>query len=175
MVLYTVGCGMLTTLDVDSPLREWFGYQVIAGLGIGAGFQIGVLIIQTVLPQEWVPVGTAVVQFGQAFGGAIFVAVSQTVFQNGLIDTLKADNIGIDPTIFINTGASEIEETLRKMGRLDALDAVLDAYMKGLRDTFYISLACAACALIACLCFQWKSVKKGPDGEDRKPEPAVPV
>ncbi|EWG38697.1 hypothetical protein FVEG_01856 [Fusarium verticillioides 7600] len=175
MVLYTVGCGMLTTLDVHSPLKEWFGYQVIAGLGIGAGFQIGVLIIQTVLPQEWVPVGTAVVQFGQAFGGAIFVAVGQTVFQNGLIDTLKADNIGIDPTIFINTGASEIEDTLRKMGRIDALDAVLNAYMKGLRDTFYTSLACAACALIACLCFRWKSVKKGPDGEDRKAEPAVPV
>ncbi|KAM0207576.1 hypothetical protein ACHAQI_007579 [Fusarium lateritium] len=175
MVLYTIGCGMLTTLDVDSPLKEWFGYQVIAGLGIGAGFQIGVLIIQTVLPQDWVPVGTACVQFFQAFGGALFIAVAQTVFQNGLIDTIKADNIGIDPTIFINIGASEIEDTLKKMGRLDALDTVLQAYMKGLRDTFYISLACAACALIACLCFQWKSVKKGPDGEDRKPEPAVPV
>ncbi|KAM0214382.1 hypothetical protein ACHAPQ_007863 [Fusarium lateritium] len=175
MVLYTIGCGMLTTLDVDSPLKEWFGYQVIAGLGIGAGFQIGVLIIQTVLPQDWVPVGTACVQFFQAFGGALFIAVAQTVFQNGLIDTIKADNIGIDPTIFINIGASEIEDTLKKMGRLDALDTVLGAYMKGLRDTFYISLACAACALIACLCFQWKSVKKGPDGEDRKPEPAVPV
>ncbi|KAM0190375.1 hypothetical protein ACHAPA_000347 [Fusarium lateritium] len=175
MVLYTIGCGMLTTLDVDSPLKEWFGYQVIAGLGIGAGFQIGVLIIQTVLPQDWVPVGTACVQFFQAFGGALFIAVAQTVFQNGLIDTIKADDIGIDPTIFINIGASEIEDTLKKMGRLDALDTVLQAYMKGLRDTFYISLACAACALIACLCFQWKSVKKGPDGEDRKPEPAVPV
>ncbi|KAM0252500.1 hypothetical protein ACHAP5_001148 [Fusarium lateritium] len=175
MVLYTIGCGMLTTLDVNSPLKEWFGYQVIAGLGIGAGFQIGVLIIQTVLPQDWVPVGTACVQFFQAFGGALFIAVAQTVFQNGLIDTIKADNIGIDPTIFINIGASEIEDTLKKMGRLDALDTVLEAYMKGLRDTFYISLACAACALIACLCFQWKSVKKGPDGEDRKPEPAVPV
>ena len=107
--------------------------------------------------------------------GAIFIAVSQTVFQNGLIDTIKADNIGIDPTIFLNSGASEIEDTLRKMGRLDALDTVLEAYMKGLRDTFYISLACAACALISCLFFQWKSVKKGPDGEDRKAEPAVPV
>ncbi|KAF5027300.1 hypothetical protein F66182_594 [Fusarium sp. NRRL 66182] len=175
MILYTVGCGMLTTLDVDSPLREWFGYQVIAGLGIGAGFQIGVLIVQTVLPQEWVPVGTAVVQFFQAFGGALFIAVAQTVFQNGLIDTIKADNIGIDPTIFINIGASEIEDTLAKMGRLDALDTVLEAYMKGLRDTFYISLACAACALIACLTFQWKSVKKGSDGKTRKPEPTVPV
>ncbi|KAI8674980.1 MFS domain-containing protein [Fusarium keratoplasticum] len=175
MVLFTVGSGMLTTLDVDSPLKEWFGYQVIAGLGIGAGFQIGVLIVQTVLPQEWVPVGTACVQFFQAFGGALFIAVAQTVFQNGLIDTIKADNIGIDPTIFINSGASEIKEVLTKMHRLDAFDTVLEAYMKGLRDTFYISLACSACALIACLFFQWKSVKQGPDGQKKKAEPAVPV
>ncbi|KAL6361719.1 hypothetical protein LRP88_05194 [Fusarium phalaenopsidis] len=175
MVLFTVGSGMLTTLDVDSPLKEWFGYQVIAGLGIGAGFQIGVLIVQTVLPQEWVPVGTACVQFFQAFGGALFIAVAQTVFQNGLIDTIKADNIGIDPTVFINSGASEIKEVLTKMHRLDAFDTVLEAYMKGLRDTFYISLACSACALIACLFFQWKSVKQGPDGQKKKAEPAVPV
>lgn len=175
MVLFTVGSGMLTTLDVDSPLKEWFGYQVIAGLGIGAGFQIGVLIVQTVLPQEWVPVGTAAIQFFQALGGALFIAVAQTVFQNGLIDTIKADNINIDPKIFINSGASEIKDVLTRMNRLDAFDTVLEAYMKGLRDTFYISLACSACALIACLFFQWKSVKHGPDGQKKKAEPAVPV
>jgi len=31
MVLYTVGAGMITTYDLDTPLRQWFGYQVIAG------------------------------------------------------------------------------------------------------------------------------------------------
>ncbi|KAH8729554.1 major facilitator superfamily domain-containing protein [Ilyonectria robusta] len=175
MILNTVGCGMITTLDVDSPMREWFGYQVIAGLGIGAGFQIGVLVVQTVLPQEWVPVGTACVQFFQAFGGAIFIAVAQTLFQNGLIDHLNASNIGIDPHVFINSGASQVKEVLQKMGREDAYDTVIEAYMSGLRDTFYISLSCAGCALIACCFLQWKSVKKDADGNDRKPEPAVPV
>ena len=32
MVLASVGAGMLTTLDVDSPMREWFGYQVLTGM-----------------------------------------------------------------------------------------------------------------------------------------------
>ncbi|KAH7175585.1 major facilitator superfamily domain-containing protein [Dactylonectria macrodidyma] len=175
MILNTVGCGMISTLDVDSPMREWFGYQVIAGLGIGAGFQIGVLVVQTVLPQEWVPVGTACVQFFQALGGAVAIAVAQTLFQNGLIDHIKSSDIGIDPTIFINSGASQVEEVLKKMGREDAFDTVLDAYMSGLRDTFYISLACAGCAFVACCFLQWKSVKKDANGNDRKAEPAVPV
>ncbi|KAI5464625.1 major facilitator superfamily domain-containing protein [Mariannaea sp. PMI_226] len=175
MVLTTVGCGMISTLDIHSPLREWFGYQVIAGLGIGAGFQVGVLVVQTVLPQDWVPVGTACVQFFQAFGGAIFVAVSQTVFQNGLIDHINSSNIGLDPRIFINTGASEVKEVLKKMGREDAFETVLKAYMAGLRNTFYISVACAAAAFLACCCLQWKSIKKDAQGNDKKAEPVVPV
>lgn len=175
MVLYTVGSGMITTFDVDTPMREWFGYQVLTGLGIGSGFQIGVLVVQTVLPQEWVPVGTACVQFFQAFGGAIFIAVAQTLFQNGLIDKINADNIGIDPRIFINSGASEIKQVLEGLGRVDALDAVLEAYMTGLRNTYYISVACAGAAFLCTLGLQWKSVKHGPDGKKKEAGPPVHV
>lgn len=176
MVLYSVGTGMITTFDLHTPMKEWFGYQVLTGLGIGSGFQIGVLVVQTVLPQDWVPVGTACVQFFQALGGAIFIAVAQTVFQNGLIDKIKSDNIGIDPNIFINSGASEIKHVLEQMGHLDALDTVLEAYMKGLRNTYYISAACACCAFFCALTLQWKSVKKGPDGQEKKDDaPAVAV
>ncbi|KAG9251473.1 major facilitator superfamily domain-containing protein [Emericellopsis atlantica] len=171
MALFTVGAGLITTWDIDTPLREWFGYQVIAGLGIGAGFQVGVLVVQTVLPQEWVPVGTACVQFFQALGGAVFIAVAQTVFQNGLIDKINADDIGLDPRIFINSGASEIKSVLERMGRVDALDTVLEAYMSGLRNTFYISVACAGMAFLCVLGLRWKSVKKGPGA---KKEEVVP-
>jgi hypothetical protein len=31
MILFSVGSGMITTFNLDTPLREWFGYQVIAG------------------------------------------------------------------------------------------------------------------------------------------------
>ena len=175
MLLFTVGSGLITTFDVDTPMSKWFGYQVVAGLGIGAGFQVGVLVVQTVMPQAWVPVGTACVQFFQAFGGALFIAVAQTVFQNGLIDKIKADDLGIDPQIFINIGASEIKEVLEQMGRLDVLDSVLEAYMIGLRNTYYISVACAGCAFLCALALQWKSVKKGPDGEKKEDTTAPAV
>jgi hypothetical protein len=32
MILFTVGSGLITTFSVDTPTREWFGYQVIAGM-----------------------------------------------------------------------------------------------------------------------------------------------
>lgn len=175
MILSTVGSGMISTFNVDTPLRQWFGYQVLAGLGIGAGFQVGVLVVQTVMPQKMVPVGTACVQFFQALGGAIFISVAQTLFQNGLIGSLEAANKGIDGRIFINSGASEIKSVLTQIGRLDALDSVLEAYMTGLRHTFYITVACAACAFLAALGFEWRSVKKGPDGQKKAAAASPPV
>ncbi|PNY23344.1 HC-toxin efflux carrier TOXA [Tolypocladium capitatum] len=168
MLLFTVGSGMITTFDVDTGLPAWFGYQVLTGLGIGAGFQAGLLVVQTVLPQQMIPVATACVQFFQAFGGAIFIAVAQTLFQNGLIDSLQKDNLGIDGHVFINSGASEIRHVLEQMHRLDAYDAVLKAYMLGLRHTYYISVACAACAFLMVLGLEWRSVKKGPEGQKRE-------
>lgn len=160
MALFSIGAGLITTFNVHTPLREWFGYQVLAGLGIGAGFQIGAIVVQTVLPQEWIPVGTACVQFFQSLGGAIFIAVGQTVFQNGLIEGIESANIGIEnPRIFINSGVSQARNILAQMHKEDALPAVLNAYMKGLRNTYYISLACAICAFLSVLCLEKKSVK----------------
>ncbi|KAF4912144.1 Efflux pump aflT [Colletotrichum viniferum] len=160
LVLFTVGSGLITTFDLDTPMREWFGFQVLAGLGIGAGFQIGVLVVQTVLPLEEVPVATAVVQFFQSFGGAIMIAVAQSLFQTGLVNGVATRVPDLDPSIFINAGADQVRSILTQMGRADVIDAVLESYMVGLRHTYYVTVACAAAAFVACLGLQWKSVKK---------------
>jgi len=141
----------------------------MAGLGIGAGFQIGVLVVQTVLPQDDVPRATASVQLFQAFGGAIFIAVSQTLFQNGLVSGVERDAPGIPPEIFINAGANQVREILARMHREDATTAVLTAYMTGLRYTYYVTLACAGAALVAAATLQWRSVKKMENGVEKKP------
>ena len=164
IALYAIGSGLLTTWDAHSPEREWFGYQVVCGLGGGPGFQLGVLVVQTVLPQEWVPVGSAGVQFFTTLGGAIAVAICQSLFTTGIINGINKADIGIDPQVFINSGANQIRAVLTKMDRLDAYDDVVGAYMTGLRDTYYLGAACAALATVACASLSWKSVKKGPNG-----------
>ncbi|KFA62998.1 hypothetical protein S40285_06838 [Stachybotrys chlorohalonatus IBT 40285] len=159
MILFAVGAGMVSTFDVDTGISEWFGYQVLAGLGIGAGFQVGVLTVQTNLPTDWIPIGTSCIQFFQAMGGAIFVSVCQTLFQNGLIESVTNANIDLDPHVLINGGAAGIPQMLESIGRSDAVEVVLEAYMDGLRNTFYVTTACACCAFLACITIQWRSVK----------------
>lgn len=111
-----------------------------------------------------IPVATACVQFFQALGSAVFIAVAQTLFQNGIIKGLSSDptlaSHGIDPLLFINSGASEVRGILEGMGAADAIPAVLGAYMGGIRDTFYVAVAAAGASFVAAAGLKWRSVKK---------------
>lgn len=162
--LLTAGAGCITSFWIDTSFSKWFGYQVLMGLGTGVCFQAPILVVQNVLPQELIPQATACVQFFQSLGGAVFMAVSQTVFQNGLISHLARDVPDIDPTIILNSGASQIRRLVDDMGRQGDIDAVLGAYTLGLRNTFYISVVAAGCALLVSSGLEWKKIKK--EGEE---------
>jgi hypothetical protein len=167
MILFSVGSGLITTFGLTTPLSKWFGYQVIAGLGIGVGFQSGVLVVQTVLPLADVPVATACVSFFQTLGGALFVAVAQTLFQNGLLTGIEKNAPQLPAQIFLHSGATQIREILRSIHQEDALEAVLQAYVDGLTHCFWISTACAIAAFFTVCGLEWKSVKKG-HGQGKK-------
>jgi hypothetical protein len=74
-VLMPLGAGLLTTLHPDSGHAKWIGYQAIYGLGIGAGFQQPLIVAQSVLPIQDVPIGTAIMMFSQILGGALIASV----------------------------------------------------------------------------------------------------
>jgi MFS family permease len=162
MVLYSVGAGLITTFSLTTGLPKWFGYQVLAGLGIGVGFQGGVLVVQTVLPLKDVPVATACVSFFQTLGGALFIAVAQSLFQNALLSGIQQNAPELPAQTFLHSGATSIREILAGLHQEDKLDIVLQAYVDGLTNCFWITAACAIAAFFAACGLQWKSVKEGP-------------
>ncbi|PQE33929.1 major facilitator superfamily transporter protein [Rutstroemia sp. NJR-2017a WRK4] len=166
MAMFAIGSGLLTTLDLTTPLSQWFGYQVIAGLGIGVGFQGGIVTVQTVLPLVDVPVGTACVSFFQSLGGALFVSVCQTLFQNGLLSGISENAPQLDPEIFLHSGATEIRQILASLGQEDALNGILKAYVLALSHCYWVTTACAIASFVIVCGLEWKSVKKG-DGQGK--------
>ncbi|OTA59572.1 MFS general substrate transporter [Hypoxylon sp. EC38] len=158
-----LGAGLLTILDLHTPFGLWFGYQVLCGLGVGVGFQAGVVVVQNVVSKDLVPQATSCVQFSLNLGGALFIAVAQTVFQNGLIKGLQQHAPRLDPALFIHSGASQIRQVLAAVHQEGASDAVLMAYMEGLRQTYYISAGAAAVAFLAALGLQWRKIEKRDD------------
>ncbi|ROV91897.1 hypothetical protein VPNG_09767 [Cytospora leucostoma] len=118
-----------------------------------------------VLPRGDIPVATACVQFFQSLGGAVFVAVAQTVFQNGLVGGVRRGVPGLDPSVLTDAGVSQSREILRRLGLEAYTTVVMEAYVTGLRRAYYITVACAAGAFCAAAGLSWVNIKKlGPGG-----------
>ena len=49
---------MLYTLKVNSGAGKWIGYQILAGIGAGAGVQIPFIAVQVVLSDRDMPTGS---------------------------------------------------------------------------------------------------------------------
>jgi hypothetical protein len=164
--LMAIGIGLITTFDIDTPFGKWFGYQVLTGIGVGAGFNIPLVAVQTVLPLEDIPIGSVCVMFFQSLGGALFIAVAQSVFQNGLITGLAKYAPELDPKLMVHTGATAIRGILKETGREDQLIPAIMAYVSGLEDCYRVSTAVAAAAFVSACFLEFKSVKK--EDEKRK-------
>jgi hypothetical protein len=171
--LMTIGAGLITTFDINTPFRKWFGYQIITGLGTGVGFQVPLVAVQTVLPMEDIPQGTVLVMFFQSLGGALFIAVGQTVFQNGVIDGLHKFAPDIDPRLLTHTGATAIRGVLAEHGLENQLRPAIMAFVNGLQDCYRVVVSVAAAAFVASCFLEWRSVKKGGPKEKKDDEEKV--
>jgi MFS family permease len=155
-VCMSIGAGLLTTFMPDTAHPAWIGYQAFAGLGVGMGMQLPLIAVQTVLPLDLVPTGTAVVVFVQTLGGAICIAIAQSVFQNKLIEKVGQYAPGIDPAVVIATGATNIHLKIPPQD----LEGVILAYDKALTQVFLVAVATGALTIIGSAAMEWRSVKK---------------
>lgn len=62
-IIFTIGAGLLYTLQVDSNAGQWIGYQIFAGAGAGAGVQIPFIAVQVVLSAKDMPTGSNTPRF----------------------------------------------------------------------------------------------------------------
>lgn len=165
-ILSATGAGCLTLFTINTTKAEWIGYQVLYGLGFGMSAQTPLLVVQTVLAPEDIPAGISLVVFLQSIGGAIMVAVAQSVFFNKLIEglgeilgsyTLAAQLVSQGTTNY----RAEIPENL--------MTPILTAFNSALITSWYTAVAVASLGIVGALAVEWKSVKSV------KGRPMVPV
>ena len=146
-ILSAIGSGLLTTLAIHTKSSKWIGYQALYGFGIGFGLQQPLLVAQAVLPETDVPFGVALINLAQMLGGAVFVAVSQNVFQNKLRRDIRAMFPGFDTSSIFKIGAREFFALFEK----DDLAEVVQAYSKAITVTFYIATSLCAASIVGAL------------------------
>ncbi|KAJ5748461.1 uncharacterized protein N7511_010157 [Penicillium nucicola] len=154
-IFMSIGSGLMTTFELDTNHAAWIGYQVLFGIGIGSGMQQPSLAAQTVLPMEDVAIGVSLMFFAQSLGGAVLIAVSQSLFQNFLRTELPLIR-GIDSSRILEAGATGLVDAVPA----NKLHEVLVVYNDGLRRSFIVSVAVSCLMIIPALTMEWRSIKK---------------
>lgn len=153
--IMSVGAGLLTTFEVSSSEGIWIGYQVIFGFGLGLCFQTPNLAVQNTLPKQDVPVGLALMLFGQLLGAAIFVSVGENVLGNQLVQRLSGIP-GFDPSLVTSAGVTTLLDEIPSSDR----SLVLTQYNKALQHVFLAGLIVACLTVLGAVALEWKAIKK---------------
>ncbi|KAJ7679255.1 major facilitator superfamily domain-containing protein [Mycena polygramma] len=154
-ICMAVGSGLLTTFQVNTGHAKWIGYQVLVGIGCGAGMNQPVMAAQAVLDLKDVPTGTALIMFLQSIGGSVFVSIAQNVFENKLVSGIRSDVPSIDPSIVLRAGATSLKDAVPPA----VVGAVLFVYNRALVSAFYVATATACLSVVGTLAIEWKNVK----------------
>ncbi|MCJ1333464.1 hypothetical protein MMC10_010163 [Thelotrema lepadinum] len=153
--LTAIGSGLIYTWDVDTETGKWIGYQVLAGFGLGFAIQTPIIVGQASVEPADLSTITAMILCFQMIGGAFFVQAGQAAFANKLLNSVSTFAPGVDPSLVIGTGASD----LRKVFSPEQLPGILKAYMAGLQDAYAICIALAGVAFVASFFAEWRSIK----------------
>ncbi|EPE30561.1 MFS general substrate transporter [Glarea lozoyensis ATCC 20868] len=167
--IMSLGAGLLTTLHVDSSNGHWIGYQILFGFGLGLCLQAPNLAAQTSLPTKDVPIGVALVFFGQLLGGAIAVPVGQNILDNQLIEKLSGI-AGFDSSLITSGGAVALISSLPS----DVRAMVLEAYNNSLRSVFVIGAVVSCLSVVSVAGLEFRSTLKPKPQHVTEKGPAVP-
>ena len=154
--VFTIGSGMLYTLQGNSVAGRWIGYQILSGFGAGAGVQIPYIAVQVVLSSKDMPTGNALAIFFNSLGGAISISVAQNIFSNGLTTNVPKYAPQVSVYDVIHAGATRLREVIGA----GSLPGVLLAYMVALQQTFVIPIVVGGIATVCACCIEWESVKE---------------
>ncbi|KAI1283359.1 MFS general substrate transporter [Xylaria sp. FL0933] len=154
-IIAAIGGGLLTTWKPDVSTGVWIGYQIVFGIGVGAGLQQPLIAVQTVLGIDDVPVGTSVIAFMQTLGGALFVSVGNSVFNNKLVQELVEHVPSMNPEDIIKVGSTNLQKVLPA----NILPDVILSYNNALTTAYIVSTALAAVSIFGAVFVEWKSVK----------------
>ncbi|OKL59586.1 hypothetical protein UA08_05354 [Talaromyces atroroseus] len=154
-MMLVAGAALVATWTVDINEGKSIGYQILTGAGLGLCLQQPNIVIQTVLSDKDISIGTSIFNFFVFLGGTIFVTASQSLLENQLIRKLA----GIVPNLDAASLASSGAGSLKNLVPPDKLDESLNAYNDSMRSIWYLALGLAGLALISSFGLRWKSVK----------------
>ncbi|KAI2603716.1 MFS general substrate transporter [Hypoxylon sp. NC1633] len=162
-VFLSVGSGLYSILRPGSPTGQWVGFQILGGIGSGAGLQLAIIAIQAAMDGEELSSGIAFAIFSQNLGPAMTLTLMNVIFSSSLQTQLGQQAPQVDAAAIIHAGST----SFRLIVSPEDLPAVIDAYANSIDRVFYLVAASAAACGVALWGMGWHDMRKR-DGEDTK-------
>ncbi|OAG01867.1 MFS transporter [Paraphaeosphaeria sporulosa] len=159
-VFLSIGTGLYSLLQPGSSSGKWIGFQIIGGVGFGAGLQLAIIAVQAAMNSEELTSGIAFVVFSQAFGPTIAMSLYNVVFLESMKEQITKLSPNFKPTIIINAGATGF----RAIVAPEDLPGVLKAYANSIDRTFYLAAALATVCGVFLWGMGWHDLRKKKEG-----------
>ncbi|KAK6463794.1 MDR transporter [Scheffersomyces coipomensis] len=177
-ILSPLSCSLLLLLGKNSSVGLRVGLLILNGISIGLQFQSSMLSSQLEAPKDVegsIILTTIFLNFVRSSGAAISVTIAQLIFRtsgsryiNELLAQLDTSSSDFQALSSINPGDLLSSPSLINELPNSVRELVLDAFMKAIKNVFYLGIACGACSLIAAIFTTNKMIPKHDDIKDNK-------
>ncbi|GAA5826068.1 hypothetical protein JCM3770_005229 [Rhodotorula araucariae] len=142
--MWTVGLGLLSTLDEHSSVARIVGYQILNGAGQGGTLQTSMVAAQAAVARSEMSVVTSVRNFMRSLGGTVFLVIAATILNNILRSKLSPLGFANDLISAVIDDPTGIWRTSGSVGtRLLDLSStqkaqIISAYVQGFHTLFHV-------------------------------------
>ncbi|KAH8885422.1 MFS general substrate transporter [Thozetella sp. PMI_491] len=154
--IMSVGAGLMSRFSPFTPTAEWAGIQFLSGVGRGAGMQMPMIAIQTVLKPGEASVAMSMLMFAQYMSTAIMLSIANTVFTQSLGSELAEHAPNANAEQILLAGAT----AFRKFISVEDLPGVLLAYANSIDRVFYLCVGAAVVSLASAPFLGWVDIRK---------------
>ncbi|KAE8327604.1 major facilitator superfamily domain-containing protein [Aspergillus sergii] len=151
------GTVMLTRLKVESSTVYWAAALVVHGLGMGLAMQLPYTAVNVVLHEDDVPTGNAIAVFVWQLGGALAIAISQTISLNNILREVPRQIPELSPERVMSWGASNLEALAPTA---DALIELRSIWCTSVSHVMIFALACICASVLFTAGMEWLNAKK---------------
>ncbi|KAH8669069.1 putative tetracycline efflux protein [Xylariales sp. PMI_506] len=165
--IWTIACGLLSTVSPTISNAKLVGYQILSGVGAGQTFQTSLIAIQASVKRSEMAVATGTRNFVRLLGGTVALAACAAILNNTVKNELAAtissdiiDRIISDPTKILGHALhlTPAEKT-----------AAILAYTHGIRNIYYLMIPCCGISFFLTLFFvKGHSLRRDDDAQRQK-------
>jgi hypothetical protein len=120
--------------------------------------QLPFVAAQAAVQTRDLPIASSLVTFSQQLGGAIFLAIGETIFSSSLINNLQSLHLGLTPSQITGAGATGIRNLVG--ANTNALPMVLQMYSQSLQETFRLCIIMGGVSLLLASFVEWKNLRR---------------